>query len=351
MEDYILNGKAFGSVASRFLKSGGDPLVYRPFEGADGKPYIIQMNKKGEYVPVLATNADATLRHEEWLQIDQAVQQVARERLRGVADLQSRGLTYNIPNGMGKTVLLTQKQSDVNDAVTSMNGLRQSPNDRPVYDSDYLPLPITHADFSFSSREVLVSRNGGMPLDTSMIQEKTRKVAERVEKMLLGSVTFPTYGGGTIYGYTNFTSVLTQNIDNPSDSAWVATTLLETILNMIQQAQDAHYYGPYMLYYAPNWNKYMGEDFKTYSDKSVRQRLSEIPNISGIEQWDYMSNYDLILVQMTSNIVREVIGMDFITLQWETQGGMEIHFKIMCIMVPQIRADYNGNTGIVYGSV
>ena len=37
--------------------------------------------------------------------------------------------------------------------------------------------------------------------------------------------------------------------------------------------------------------------------------------------------------------------------QWEGQGGMEVNFKVMAILVPQLRDDFNGNTGIVHGTV
>jgi len=42
--------------------------------------------------------------------------------------------------------------------------------------------------------------------------------------------------------------------------------------------------------------------------------------------------------------------MDMTTVQWDTQGGLQQNFKVMSIMVPQTRADQNGNTGIVHGS-
>jgi hypothetical protein len=45
-----------------------------------------------------------------------------------------------------------------------------------------------------------------------------------------------------------------------------------------------------------------------------------------------------------------VIGMDVTTVQWETHGGMRLNFKVMAIMVPQLRSDFNGNAGIVHGS-
>ncbi len=53
---------------------------------------------------------------------------------------------------------------------------------------------------------------------------------------------------------------------------------------------------------------------------------------------------------MTTDVVREVIGMDVTTVQWETKGGMQLNFKVMAILVPQIRADQNSNTGIVHGT-
>jgi hypothetical protein len=46
-----------------------------------------------------------------------------------------------------------------------------------------------------------------------------------------------------------------------------------------------------------------------------------------------------------------VIGMDIMTLQWPSQGGLQLNFKVMGIVIPQFRADYNNNTGIVHGSV
>lgn len=363
LTDVIVNGMAglgagqpHGSVATRFVENGGDPSVFRPFIGRDGRPYVVQnrLNRETGQIqptPVLAVNADATLRHEEWLQIDQAVLKVARERLRAVEDLRSRGLTYNIPNGMGKTVLLSEKQSDTNDAIISMDGIHEGENDRPVYDTDYLPLPIIHKDFHFSSRQLLASRNGNTPLDTSMIEQATRKVAETAEKLLIGRTTYATYGGGTIAGYINYASALTQTLTTPVGASSAGETLLDEVLAMRQSAYNAYFYGPFIMYNSPSWDQYLDNDFKAESDRSVRERIRMVEGISDVRTLDYLQNYDILLVQMTSDVVREVIGMDIQALQWESKGGLQVNFKVMAIMVPQLRADYNGNTGIVYGSV
>ncbi len=72
-------------------------------------------------------------------------------------------------------------------------------------------------------------------------------------------------------------------------------------------------------------------------------------DIEAVITLDYLTGYQAILVQLTPDVIREVVGMDVTTLQWELHGGMEIRFKVMAIMVPQIRSDINGNTGIVHG--
>ena len=57
------------------------------------------------------------------------------------------------------------------------------------------------------------------------------------------------------------------------------------------------------------------------------------------------------MVQMTSDVARAVSALDITTLQWEGMGGMEMNFRVMAIMVPQLRTDFYGNTGIMHGAV
>jgi len=53
---------------------------------------------------------------------------------------------------------------------------------------------------------------------------------------------------------------------------------------------------------------------------------------------------------MKSNVVREVIGMDWTVVQWEELGGQKLSWMVLGIYVPQLRADYDGNCGINHGS-
>jgi uncharacterized linocin/CFP29 family protein len=349
--DFILNGQANGDVASRLMANNMDINALRPYFGADGKSYLtIDRNGTPEAVPV--ANATATLRKDDWKLLDDAIIKAAKPRLRAVADLRGKGLTFAIPNGMAKTVLETETQSDITDAIISMDGIRESQGDRPEFELTNLPLPIIHKDFQFSLRQIMASRNGGSPLDTTTAELAARRVAEQAEKLLLGVASSYTYGGGTIYGYTNFPSALTKVITSPTASGWSAATAVQEVLQMRNQSQAAYHYGPWMLYCSPNWDVYMDDDYSSSKgDNTLRDRLNKIEGIQGVVTLDYLTGYKILLVQMTSDVVREVIGMDITTAQWETKGGMQLNFKVMAILVPQLRADQNGNTGIVYGNI
>jgi len=349
--DFILNGRASGDVASKLLQCNFDVRSLRPYIGKDGRAYVT-INRNGVLKATPVQNATATLRKEDWIQLDEAIVKVSKPRLKAVGDLRAAGLTYTIPNGMGKTVLQTETVSDIGPASVSMDALRSNANDRPVFELGNLPLPIIHKDFQFSARQIMASRNGGSPLDTTSAELAARRVAEEAEKLLLGNSTVAdqySFGGGTLYGYTDLPCAITGSLSTPS-SPWDGETFLDEILAMIVQLYAANHYGPYMLYTAPAWDQFLDNDFKSNSDKTLRNRVKEVSSIIDVKTLDYLSDYDIVLVQMTSDVVREVIGMDITTVEWDTVGGLQKNFKVMCILVPQLRCDMADQSGIVYAS-
>ena len=348
MNDFIFNGVAHGDVATRLLESDFDMRSLRPYR-VGGRAYIDRIHN-GVVSAVPAMNVATTLRKDDWKILDDAIVKVARPRLKAVGDLRSAGLTFTIPNGMSKTVLETETQSDMNDASISMDGTRDNANDRPEFELTNLPLPIIHKDFHYSARQIAASRNGGSPLDTTSAETAGRKVAEQAEKLLLGVASSYAYGGGTIYGYTNYPGRISYSLTAPTTSGWTGSTLLDDVLAMKQASMNEYHYGPWFLYFSPNWDRYLDNDFKTNSDKSLRNRIAEVSGVDSIQTLDYLTGYQILLVQKTSDVVREVIGAEITTVQWSTIGGLRQHFKVMAILVPQLRDDFNGNTGIVHGS-
>jgi uncharacterized linocin/CFP29 family protein len=342
--DFILNGKASGPIASRLVANNMDAGVLRPFiSDKDNRSYVT-VNGKNQ----LTTNA--TLRKDEWKMYDTAILKVVQERLLGAQDLISRGLTYTT-DGLGTTVLEYEDMSDIEGAQISMDASTRGKKDRPEYGINYLPLPIIHKDYQLNARSLAASRKTGNALDTTMAELAGRKVAEMIEQILfLGTSTY-TYGGGTIYGYLDFPSRNTFTLDaHWDDSAATGETILADLLAMKQKSINAMYYGPWVLYIPTNFETALDEDFKAGSDKSVRQRLLEVSGISDIRVVDMLTADNILLVQMTSDVIRLVQGLQVTVVEWSVEGGMITNYKVMAIMVPQPRADQEGHCGITHGT-
>lgn len=337
------------------------------------------VNNEGIMMPVF--NA-TTLRKEEWLELDRVVLRAARYRLRAWADLESAN-SFGGFDGMGKMLLEHETMSDPGEAVIDMDGLAEGRTDAPKFQLEGLPLPITHSDFWYSSRRLKVSRNTGTPLDTTMGEAAGRRVAETIEKTTIGVQTGITYGGAStqvggygrtssVYGYINFSPRLTKtNLTAPTGSN--ASTTLAEVLAMRDSLYARKFYGPFMLYHSNNWDQYLDNDYiltgGNVATQTLRQRLLSIENISDVRRLDFLPGtgntlssdygpggenidattyqYRMLLVQMTPDVCRAVNGMGITTVQWESQGGMRINFKVMCIQVPQLRADFYGNCGIL----
>ena len=342
--EFIQNGAGSGPVSQKLMAGGMSVGLLKPWIGTDGNPYAVVYN--GGQPQVVRVNA-ATLRKDEWKELDQAVMFAAQERLVGVADLYSRNLVYRIGNGLGKTVLEYEDISELTAAELTMDAVTPSKRDRPETTLKYLPLPIVHKDFQYNIRTLTASRNGSTPLDTTTATMAARVVAEKIEEMLFAGVSSYAYGGGTIYGYLDHPQAndvtLTANWDA---SGKTGEQILDDVREMKQASIDSHFYGPWVLYVPTSYETVLDDDYKAESDKTIRQRILEIAGITEVKVVDKLTADNVILVQMTSDVVRMVEGLPLTTVEWTEGGGMTTNYKVMTIMVPQIRADQNGNCGV-----
>jgi uncharacterized linocin/CFP29 family protein len=311
---------------------------------------------------LLASNFDINglrtldvLRKDEWIQFDQVVVEVARERLRGVADLLSAGLRFNILNGLGTTQVQWETVSDMTEADVSMSGVTEGEEDRVVYSLKTLPLPIVHKDFHINIRALEASRRLGESLDTTMAALASRLVAEKIEEILFDGHAI-TVSGQNIEGYTNATNRNTGSLTRD----WATSTeanrndIVSNVITMIGAAAADNMFGPYVLYVPLDYWNELQEDYKEESDRTTLERLLAIDGLSGInvsQRLDGAGSGEVVLVQMTRDVVDMVVGLLPTTVQWEVQGGMRVNFKVMAIMVPRMKSDAASQSGIVHYSV
>ena len=303
---------------------------------------------------VQALRTQDVLRLREWQNFDTVVIEVARQRLVAVGDLISAGLTYEVPNALGIMQVQWERFSDLGPASISMSGISKGENDRFEIDLQSVPMPIVHKDFQLNIRALEAGRNLGTPLDTTQAALAARIVAEQIESILFNGTTVGS-ASNTIAGYTTFTSRVTGSLTASWLTQTGATTVNDALL-MVEAAYAQNMYGPYMLYVPANVFAALGNDYKTYSDLTILQRLADIPGIIGIRPTSNLpagtaSHSQAVLVQFTSNVVDIIEGIQPTVVQWEAEGGFLINFKVLAIMVPRLKADKSNQCGIIHYSI
>ncbi len=352
--DFLGNsGTGQGELASHVLGTGRlDPGAMRPYVAKeDGQGYVTVYTGGDPMKPEnyqVRPQANATLRRDEWKQLDSAVLKISETRLNGVQDLISAGLTFNL-NGMGTTVLEYHTMSNAMSADLTMDAITRGQGDRPTFTTNYIPLPIIHVDYEINARVLEVSRRLGNPLDTTSAERAGRKVAEKLESMLFTDTSY-SYGNGTIYSYVNEPNrnlvTLSQNWDA---SGKTGLEIITDVLAMKQSSITALHYGPWALYIPTDYETKMDEDYSTAKgSNTIRQRILAIEGVNSVKIIDTLPDDTVLMVQMTSDVVRLVRGMGIQNVEWQTEGRMVTKYKVMTIQVPQIRADVDGNSGIVH---
>lgn len=306
-------------------------------------PAIVRLMQAGFKVNALRTNA--LLREDEWIEVDRAVVDVARATLNGIADLRQYGLIHTL-GGLGSILSAYDQQSDMTDANIDMSGVTPGEEDKLDFNQVSVPVPIIHKDFRLNIRQLEASRRLGDGLDVTQPAVATRKVAEALENLLFNGSSLRV-NGNAIFGYTTHPN---RNTYNGGD--WGTISNIYTNVNeMVAAAEADNYYGPYGLYVAtPQY----AEARAVYSDGSgqtaIQRCLEAIPQLKFIKPSSFLAAGSAVLVTLVRDVVDLALAQDIVPVEWETQGGFVQHFKTFCAMVPRIKADADGRSGIVHAT-
>jgi len=337
-----------------------DVGAMRPFIAEDGKPYISLYNGKGAKNPknyrVVPIQTNATLRRDEWKALDEAVMNVARDRLTGVNDLTSKGLVYNLGNPMGTTILEWHDVGDVLEADITMDGVTRSKNDRPNFQHNYIPIPIIHVDYEINVRALNASRNMGNGIDVTLAENAARRVAEKLEDMLFTDTTYSygeadTRSRNSIYSYINFPDRNELTVTAWDVSGKTGADIVQDVLDAKQTSINAKHYGPWSIYIPTAWETALDGDYDaTTPGTTVRERILKIAGIDEIKVADHLPADNAVMIEMKPGTVRLINGLGLQNVEWQTEGRFINKYKVLTIQVPQIRSDQNGACGIVHMS-
>lgn len=397
MLDYVLNGQGHGPVGSVFsnvvnrMTGTFDPGLLRPFIETDpnspdrGRPCAeiqvgrVYNNAKGrwepqrkkyriDYLQSQGINSPVfnatTLTRDEWIQIDRATVTPPRRRLNAWSDLLAANRIGDF-DAWSKLTFEYDATTDDGEAVKDMDATSPGRDDTSLNLIRSIPLPVTHSDFSYPQRFLDVTRAAGRPMDTTRVEQATRRIWEMVEKTLIGTETgvtwgtrstgpFPHTGNSTEYGYTNFPYRVTKT-DLTAPTGTNPEAINTDVMEMIETMQGNNYFGPYVLYHSTEYSRYFNDDYYrsggTSTNSIVKDRLMMNEDIQDIRRLDYLtSGKQLILVDLGTNQFAAIDGMQPRTVQWSERGGYIQKFMTLAIQVPLLKAPYSGTSAIIHAT-
>ena len=315
-----------------------------------------QMDNQGQPIyrerPI---HTNATLRKDEWIDLEDNIIEAARERLVIVDDLQSAGLTYNV-GGLGTIISEWETASEITDAEITMDGESKTDKDSQEFSLNGVPVPVVQKPFSIGERMLLASRQRGAALDVTTGVEAARAVARISESMVFNGANI----GGvnsrgdkyTIPGLTNFAGRETFTISDWSDVANVTPEAIHgEILEMVQQLEtEARHYGPFTLYIPGAYAFRFRQDFKEFSDKTLMERVTDEDVISRVRVSDTLTAGNVIMIQMERSVIDLAVASDVTTVQWESGSGWTNHFQVFAAWAPRLKQDFDSRCGILHGS-
>lgn len=276
-----------------------------------------------------AERADnATLRKDEWERIDEAVVDVMRERLTAV-DLLPR---TNV--GLGVIHRVVERLQDVGDADLSMDGDTSPQRHRPGYASQTFPVPVISQDFRISQRQLEASRTRGATLQTDSAMGSTRAVRERMEDLIVnGQSTFGPDGNG-IDGLATGSNELTDTLNNDWDTS--SGTPVTDVRTMLNTAYTNNLQGPFDVFVPKAYWATIQQDHDTTSGETVLERIERYTDVRNVRPLFTLSANNVLLVQMTQDVVDLTMGQEPTTIQWE-KNPMVTNFRIFSVMSPAVK--------------
>lgn len=336
----------FSNPATMFKGVGlVSPAALRPYINKNGQSVIAIDGRE------ITTNAVASLRYDEWKDIDRRVIAVATQRLVGVGDLISRGLVHNL-GSIGNTIAQWQRSSDITPAQVNMSGVSRGEKDTMNFDTKAVPVPVVFKDFEVNLRRLAASRLMGEALDTSMSDMAARVVAEASEDMLFAGRAIQV-DGETIYGYTNHPDRNTASLAKQwTASNCTGAEILAMVQAMLVLLRADLMFGPYTLYIPGGYETRLDDDFApgTSDARTIRQRIMQLEGISAIRVADRLAAHNVILVQLERNTVDMAIAQDITTVQWQTMGMLQENYKVMAVWAPRVKSDFDGRSGLCHMS-
>lgn len=287
----------------------------------------------------------STVPKDVWGEWDREGIEIQRDVLAVFNDLSS--LSRSLP--IGKQVHFYQAISDSSEVNISMDGRGKAKTDQPLVNYVGTPIPIIDSTFSFGWRQMAAMQSEGQSLDPAARNNAMRKVAEKLEDLVINGDSKIDVGGAKVYGLRNApnrnTGTTALDLNGATGAQWV-----EVIKDVIEKLHADNFYTPVTIYlnYA-DWFYASVTDYAANYPKTILTRIMEVPGVAAIVPASKVPVNEVLGVCKRSDVVQILSEMPM-TVRPLTRLRPEDDyvFSVMAAAAPEFKADFNGQAGYVH---
>lgn len=208
-----------------------------------------------------------------WRRIDARAALIQRDVLAVFNRLAAANTT---PVGVGDLVSFYPKVSDSGEVHVSLDGRSEGRQDQAVVSYAGTPVPVIDSYARFGWRQMEMIRKGPGSMDVDTVANHQRKVAEKLEDMVINGLSGVVVGGNTIYGLRTFPDRSTDThgftLASATGAQWL-TAVRKAIVKL--EADNA--FGKVTIFcnYA-DWSYANAADYATNYPKTIAERLLEL---------------------------------------------------------------------------
>ena len=290
----------------------------------------------------MAGNA-STVDIDAWRRIDSRSTQIMRDVL-AVFNTLARANTT--PMGVGDIVNYFPQISDSGTVTVSMDGRNGEIGDQAVVKYVGTPVPVISSAARMGWRQMAVVRKGGVGLDVETIANHQRKVAEKLEDMVLNGDSSIVVGGSALVGLRNHPLRNTGTHGFDLNGAATGANWLTAFAQIINLCVSDNAFGRVTVFLNyGDWVYASINEFVAGYPKTILQRLREIEQIADIIPCGKVPADNIIGIAGldTGNWGSILSAMPMTTRPKVRQNPEDDYvFDVMAVVAPQFRTDFDG---------
>lgn len=296
-------------------------------------------------INLLVGNATA-LPKDVWGEWDKDGIMIQRDVLAVYNDLVSVSKTMPL----GKLLHYFQRVSDSSEVNISLDGRSKARNDQPEFDYVGTPLPIIDAQFGFGWRQMLAAQTEGVSLDSCARINATRKVAEKLEDIVLNGDSAIVVDGAQLYGLRNHPKRATRSTGSTLASTTGANWVTE-IVACVKALQAKNFYAPPTIYLNyGDWYYATVTEYTAGYPKKIIDVVREC-GIANIVPSSKVPANNIIGVVKSPEYIQLLNGMPMMTrAQARHNPEDDYNFVVMAAAALEIKYDVNDQCGVVHSS-